>query len=99
MKQNSYSSNKQPLFPASKDTWISVTSNFSNKARIIHSNLIQSIPQTANKFEVISNVNEESESSNASAVEDIISYSRSFRKKHQKKTLTEKSSTKKDTKL
>jgi len=47
MKHNSYSKDEQSQFPASKDNWINVTSNLTNKSRITHNNLIQLIPQTA----------------------------------------------------
>jgi hypothetical protein len=58
-KYNSYSNDEQPQFSASKERWINVTSNLSNISRIIPSNLIHLIPQTANKFEVLTNLNRE----------------------------------------
>jgi hypothetical protein len=60
MKHNSYSNDEQSQFPASKDKWINVTSDLTNKSRIIHSNILQLIPQPAKKFEVLTNLNEES---------------------------------------
>jgi len=71
MKQNGSSNSEHSQFSFSKDRWINGTSNLSNKSRIICSNPIQLTPQTANKFEVLTNLNEESESSSASVVEDI----------------------------
>ena len=100
MKYNSYSNTEQSQFPSSKDNWINVTSNLTNKSRIIHSNLIQLIPQTAKKFKILTNLNEESESLSASFVTDINSSSRSFGKKYQKKkTLSVNSSTRKSHKI
>lgn len=62
MKHTSHYNNEQSQFPASKDNWINVTLNLTKKSRIIHSNLIQLIPQTAKKFEVLTNLNEKNES-------------------------------------
>ena len=76
-----------------------VTSNLNKKSRIIHSNLIQLTPQPANKFEVLTNPNEGSESSSASVVEDITWCSRSLRKNYQKKTLSMNSSIRKSHKI
>jgi len=74
-------------------------SNLSNISRIIHSNLIHLIPQTANKFEVLTNLNRESESSSISVAKDITSCSRNFKKNYQKKTLSMNSSIRKSQKV
>jgi len=73
IKQNDYSNNEQSLFSVSEESWINVTSNLSNKSRIIYSNLTQLIPQSANKFDIATNLNKESESSSSSVVEHITS--------------------------
>lgn len=99
MKHKGYSNNEQSQFPGSKDSCINVTSNLTNKSRIIYSNLIQLIPETAKKFEVLTNLNEDSESSSASVVIDTNSCSRSFGKKYQEKTLSMNSSTRKGHKI
>jgi hypothetical protein len=88
-KHNSYSNDEQSQFSASNDSWINVTSNLNNLSRIICSNLIHLIPQTANKFEVLTNLNKEIESSRVSVAKDTTSCSRNLRKKYPptKKTL------------
>jgi len=105
---NSYSNSH---FSSSKDRWINVTSNLSNISRINHSNVIHlipqtankfevlTIPQTANKFEILTNLNKESESSGISVAKDITSCSRNFKKNYQKKTLSTNSSTRKSQKV
>jgi len=100
--EGSYSqsnSNEQSQFSASKDRWINVTPNLRNISRIIHSNLIHLIPQTANKFKVLTNFNKESESSSISVAKDITSCSRNFKKNYQKKILSMNSSTRKSQKV
>ena len=99
MKQKGSSNNEQSQFSSSKDSWINVTSNLSNKSRIIHSNLIQLTPQTANKFEVLTKLSEESESSSASVVKDITLSSTSLRKNYQTKILSMNSSRRKSHKI
>jgi hypothetical protein len=53
------------LFPSlqSKHDWIQVTSNINRKPKVCNNNLIQLIPHTANKFETLTNLKEDSESS------------------------------------
>jgi len=99
MERNSYSNDGQSQFPVSKDNWINVTSNLINKSRINHSNIIHLIPQPAKKSEVLTNLNEESESSSSSVVTDINSCSRSYGKKYRTKTLSVNSSTRKSHKI
>ena len=81
IKQNYYSNNERSLFSPSEISWINFTSNLCNKSRIIHSNPTKLIPQSANKFEISTNLNKESESSSASVVQDIASCSRNFKEK------------------
>jgi len=47
----------------SKYDWIQVTSNINRKSKVCNNNLIQLIPHTANKFETLTNLKEDSETS------------------------------------
>jgi hypothetical protein len=79
-----YRNGEQTQVLISKGTWINVTSNQHNKSRFLDRNHIQLIPQTVNRYKLLANLNEESESPRTLTSEDTAQSSRSFRMTQQK---------------
>ena len=65
MEQKDYY-DEQLQFPTSKDDWIEVTLNINMNPKVCNINFIQLIPHTANRFELLSNLKEESVTSSTS---------------------------------
>ena len=59
MEQKDYY-DEQLQVPTSKDNWIEVTPNVNKNSKVYNRNFIQLIPHTANRFELLSNLKEES---------------------------------------
>jgi hypothetical protein len=66
-----YCNGEQAQVLTSNGSWINVTSNQHNKSGFPGRNLIQLIPQTVNRYELLANINEESEYPRTSTSEDI----------------------------
>jgi hypothetical protein len=60
-KQRNY--HDEQLRHKPQDEWIQVTSNINRKSKVCNNNLIQLIPHMANKFKILSNLKEDSETS------------------------------------
>jgi hypothetical protein len=83
--------------PTSKDDWIEVTLNKNKNSKVYNRNLIQLISHAANKFELLTNLKEERETSIISNKKEETSSIGNHQKKTRKTQLV-KSSKRKDIK-